>query len=81
MNQVNKSVEEQLRDEISALRRQLEEQKQQAGGGASWRPLVLVVLLLGGLALAGYFLGYAPRAPGAGSRGGNPCGERGTAGR
>lgn len=60
MNQVNKSVEEQLRDEIAGLRRQLEEKKN--ASGPSGRTLALVLILLVALAVGGYFLGYAPKA-------------------
>ncbi|MGB7761522.1 MAG: efflux RND transporter periplasmic adaptor subunit [Bryobacteraceae bacterium] len=66
MNQLNTS-EEQLRAQIEDLKRQLEQQKQQLaegrGGaaGPSGRTLAVVALLLVALAVAGYFLGYAPR--------------------
>jgi RND family efflux transporter MFP subunit len=67
MNQLNTS-EEQLRAEVEDLKRQLEQQKQElaagrggAAGGPSGRTLVVVLLLLVALAVAGYFLGYAPR--------------------
>jgi RND family efflux transporter MFP subunit len=67
MNELNTS-EEQLRAEVEDLKRQLEQQKEAlaaghggAGGGPSARTLVVVVLLLVVLAVAGYFLGYAPR--------------------
>ncbi len=67
MNQLNTS-EEQLRAEVEDLKRQLEQQKQElaagrggAAGGPSRRTLVVVLLLLVALAVAGYFLGYAPR--------------------
>ncbi|HEY9139590.1 MAG TPA: efflux RND transporter periplasmic adaptor subunit [Bryobacteraceae bacterium] len=66
MNQLNTS-EEQLRVEVEDLKRQLEQQKQALaagrGGaaGPSGRTLAVVVLLLVALAVAGYFLGYAPR--------------------
>ncbi len=58
MNQTNQSSEEKLRAEIAELRRQLDEQKRK---GPSVGTLLVVVLLVGGLALAGYFLGYLPR--------------------
>ena len=67
MNQLNTS-EEQLRAEVEDLKRQLEQQKQElaegrggAAAGTSGRTLMVVVLLLVALAVAGYFLGYAPR--------------------
>src|ERR1039458_2018777 len=67
MNQLNTS-EEQLRAEVEDLKRQLEQQKQElaegrggAAAGPSGRTLMVVVLLLVALAVAGYFLGYAPR--------------------
>ena len=66
MNQLNTN-EEQLRAEVEDLKRQLEQQKQAAAGraeaaaGPSGRTLAVVVLLLAALAVAGYFLGYAPR--------------------
>lgn len=62
MSQVNQSAEEQLRAEVAELRRQLEEQKKHAAGGPSGRTLLMILLLLAGLGLAGYFFGYAPRA-------------------
>ena len=59
---------DQLRAEVEDLKRQLERQKQEmaagrgeAASGPSGRTLAVVVLLLVALALAGYFLGYAPR--------------------
>jgi RND family efflux transporter MFP subunit len=61
MSQVNQSAEEQLRAEIAELRRQLDEQKKRPAAAPSWRTLVMVLLLLAGLGVAGYFLGYAPR--------------------
>ena len=61
MNQTNQSAEDQLRAEIEQLRRQLEEHKKQAARAPSGRTLVVLVLLVGGLAVAGYFLGYLPR--------------------
>jgi RND family efflux transporter MFP subunit len=66
MNELNTS-EEQLRAEVEDLKRQLEQQKQElavrgsAGAGPSGRTLAVVLLLLVALAVAGYFLGYAPR--------------------
>ncbi len=67
MNELNAS-EEQLRAEIEGLKRQLEQQKRElaagrgaAANGPSGRTLAVVVLLLAALAVAGYFLGYAPR--------------------
>lgn len=59
MNQTNQNAEDRLRAEIEELRRQLDEQKRRKGPSAS--TLLLVLLLVGGLALAGYFLGYLPR--------------------
>src|SRR4051812_31673584 len=58
MNQTNQSSEERLRAEGAELRRQLEEHKRR---GPSAGTLIVVLLLVGGLALAGYFLGYLPR--------------------
>jgi RND family efflux transporter MFP subunit len=60
MNQINESAEGRLRAEIEELKRQLGEQKKGAAGPSGGTLLVLV-LMLGGLALAGYFLGYVPR--------------------
>ena len=66
MNEVN-TTEEQLRSEISALKRQLEEQKKSGhpGGHQSRRPspvtLVLIALLLAVLIVVGFFVGYLPR--------------------
>jgi RND family efflux transporter MFP subunit len=56
------STEDQLRAEVDSLRRQLEEQKhqQQYKKPTGWTGLV-VVLLIAGLAFAGYYLGYLPR--------------------
>ena len=59
MNQTNQNAEDRLRAEIEELRRQLDEQKRHKGPSAG--TLLLVLLLVGGLALAGYFLGYLPR--------------------
>jgi len=59
MNQTNNGAEERLQAEIDDLKRQLAQHK--SGGGPSGRTLLVIVLLLGGLAVAGYFLGYAPR--------------------
>src|SRR5260370_31690702 len=66
MNEVN-TTEEQLRSEISALKRQLEEQKKSGhpGGHQNRRPstvsLVLIALLLAVLIVVGFFVGYLPR--------------------
>ncbi len=62
MNDVNTS-EEQLRAEISDLRRQLESLRSQPAlsGGPTGRTFAVLLLLLAGLLVAGYFLGYAPR--------------------
>src|SRR5580700_10063946 len=61
MNQLQ-SIEDQLRSENESLRRQLQEQKhvdsQKKPSG--WTG-VAVLLLLGALAIAGYYLGYLPR--------------------
>ena len=51
------STEDRLRAEIDELKRQLQ---QKAAPGPSGRTLVAVLLLLAALALAGYYLGYAP---------------------
>ena len=67
MNEIN-APEDRLRSEIEDLKRQLEEQKKlalraPAHGDArppSWRSLVMMVLLLAGLAAAGYYFGYLP---------------------
>jgi RND family efflux transporter MFP subunit len=59
MNQTNQNAEELLRAEIEELRRQLDEQKRRKGPSAG--TLIVVMLLVGALALAGYFLGYLPR--------------------
>ena len=66
MNEV-KTTEDQLRSEISALKRQLEEQKKSghSGGHQNRRPstvsLVLIALLLAVLIVVGFFVGYLPR--------------------
>jgi RND family efflux transporter MFP subunit len=67
MNQLNTS-EEQLRAEVEDLKRQLEQQKRElaagrgrASAGPTGRTLGVVLLLVMALAVAGYFLGYAPR--------------------
>ena len=60
MNEI-KSSEDQLRAEIESLRRQLEEHKKAAPKGPSLGTLFVVVLLVVGLGVAGYFLGYLPR--------------------
>ena len=57
MNQIQ-STEDRLREEIATLKRQLERHHP---AGPSSRTLIVVLLLLAGLAVAGYFLGYAPR--------------------
>jgi RND family efflux transporter MFP subunit len=59
MNQTNHSAEDRLRAEVDELRRQLEEHKRRKGPSAG--TLLVVLLLIGALALAGYFLGYLPR--------------------
>jgi RND family efflux transporter MFP subunit len=59
MNQTNLSAEDRLRAEIEDLKRQLAAQKRQTGPSAG--TLIVVLLLVGGLALAGYYLGYLPR--------------------
>ena len=51
--------ENRLRAEIDELRRQLEAQKK--ASAPSYRSLLVVLLIVGGLATAGYYLGYAPR--------------------
>jgi RND family efflux transporter MFP subunit len=61
MNQLQ-SIEDQLRAENEALRRQLAEQKHgQTEKKPSGWTAVVVVLLLASLALAGYYWGYVPR--------------------
>jgi len=67
MNEIN-APEDRLRSEIEDLKRQLAEQKRAADGAhgpaakaPSWRSLIVVMLLLGALAAAGYYAGYAPR--------------------
>ena len=65
MNELNTS-EERLRAEVEDLKRQLGQQKQELAAGRTGpaptgRTLAVVLLLLVALALAGYFLGYAPR--------------------
>jgi RND family efflux transporter MFP subunit len=67
MNDLNTS-EERLRSEIEDLKRQLEEQKKLAASHSYRRPpgpgsrtLLTVLLMLGALALAGYYYGYKPR--------------------
>jgi RND family efflux transporter MFP subunit len=59
VSQTNWSAEEQLRAEIEDLKRQLAEQKSHRG--PSGGTLVVVLLLVGALLVAGYFLGYLPR--------------------
>jgi len=61
MNQINNTAEERLRAEIDDLKRQLAKQQKSGGSGPSGRTLLVLVLLVGGLAVAGYFLGYLPR--------------------
>ncbi|MGA8580797.1 MAG: efflux RND transporter periplasmic adaptor subunit [Bryobacteraceae bacterium] len=67
MNELNTS-EERLRAEVEDLKRQLEQQKEElaaargaASAGPTGRTLAVVLLLVVALAVAGYFLGYAPR--------------------
>jgi RND family efflux transporter MFP subunit len=60
MNQTNNGAEERLQAEIDELKRQLAKQERHAGGPSA-RTLVVVLLLVGALVVAGYFLGYAPR--------------------
>lgn len=64
MNQIN-TTEEQLRLEIEQLKRQLEQHKSHAadpvGRRPTYRTLIAVLILLGILAVAGYFRGYLPR--------------------
>lgn len=67
MNDTN-TTEDRLRSEIDDLKQQLEQQKKlaahghaQPAEGPTFRTLLVVLLLLGGLGLAGYFFGYAPR--------------------
>ncbi len=60
MNQTNNGAEERLRAEIEELKRELAANKKRAGG-PSVVTLLVVLLLAGGLALAGYFLGYLPK--------------------
>jgi multidrug efflux pump subunit AcrA (membrane-fusion protein) len=62
MNDVN-TIEEQLRAEISDLRRQVESLRSQPvqPGGPTGRTFTVLLLLLAGLLVAGYFLGYLPR--------------------
>lgn len=59
MSQMNQTAEERLRAEVEELRRQLEEQKRRKG--PSGGTLLVVLMLLGAMAVAGYFLGYLPR--------------------
>src|SRR5947209_8094571 len=60
MNQTNNGAEERLQAEIDDLKRQLAQRKTNSGG-PSGRTLIVLVLLIGALAIAGYFLGYLPR--------------------
>jgi len=64
MNELNTS-EEQLRAEIESLKRQLAEQKKHSAEPAqnkpSFRSALVLLLLLVGLAVAGYLYGYLPR--------------------
>jgi RND family efflux transporter MFP subunit len=60
MNQINNGAEERLQAEIDDLKRQLADRKN-TSAGPSGRTLLVVVLLVGALAIAGYFLGYLPR--------------------
>src|SRR4051812_31974998 len=60
MNQTNNSAEERLQAEIDDLKRQLAQRKTISGGRSGHRLFVLA-LLIGSLAIAGYFLGYLPR--------------------
>src|ERR1039458_4680926 len=67
MNEL-KTSEAQLRAEVEDLKRQLEQQKREltagrggAAAGPSGRTLGVLEVLLVALAVAGYFLGYAPR--------------------
>jgi RND family efflux transporter MFP subunit len=62
------SREEGLQAEIEDLKRQLQEQKRLVAGHAvaaakkpSGRSLLMLLLLLGGLSVAGYYFGYLPR--------------------
>lgn len=67
MNEIN-TTEDQLRAEIAALKRQVEEQQKLAGDGHAQQPrgpsgltlLVLAVVVIA-LIVAGFFLGYIPR--------------------
>jgi RND family efflux transporter MFP subunit len=60
-----KTNEEQLRSEIEDLKRQLAKTRNAAAEkqpkGPSFRTLLVVIALVLGLALAGYYLGYLPR--------------------
>jgi RND family efflux transporter MFP subunit len=61
MNQINEGAEDRLRAEIEDLKRQLSEHKKGTAKSPSGGTLLVLLLLVGGLALAGYFLGYLPR--------------------
>jgi len=61
MSAVNNSSEDQLRAEIQELKRQLEEHKQKPAAAPSSGTFTVVLLVVLALAVAGYFLGYAPR--------------------
>jgi len=62
MNEIN-TTEEQLRAEIATLRKQMEAMQRHPAHstGPSGGSLLVLVLILAGLAAAGYFFGYLPR--------------------
>ena len=64
MNDIN-SNEQQLREEVADLKRQLAKVRnaaqEHAPKGPSVRSLLVVVSLFLGLGLAGYYFGYLPR--------------------
>lgn len=62
MNEIN-TTEEQLRAEIESLRKQVEALRHEPAkaNGPSGKTLLVLLLILGGLLVAGYFLGYLPR--------------------